>query len=83
MQEANITANAAPVIQGADIIAQTEIELTPGGPTSYYWERHGFKIDVPAGAVSTESGPVTLSIQASLSGDYQFPDDHTLVSGVY
>ena len=74
---------AVPVIRGADIIAQTTIELTPGEPMSYYWERHGFKIDVPAGAVSTESGPVTLSVQASLSGDYQLPDDQALVSGVY
>ena len=56
------------------------LEITPGEPLDYKWEDHGFKIHVPAGAIS---GPVTLSIQASLSGDYQLPDDRVLVSGVY
>ena len=71
------------IAQRADIIAQTEIELTPAEPMSYYWESHGFKIDIPAGAISTESGPVSLRIQASLSGDYELPDEHVLVSAVY
>ena len=47
------------------------------------WEGHGFKAHIPAGAISRERGPVTLCIQASLSGDYQLPDDGVLVSGVY
>ena len=72
-----------PVIEGAEIIAQTRVEITPGKPLTYYWEGHGFKVCVPAGTISSESGPVTLSIQASLSGDYQLQDDRVLVSGVY
>ena len=59
-----------PVIQGVEIIAQTRLELTPGKQLTYHWEGHGFKVHVPAGAISSESVPVTLSIQASLSGDY-------------
>ena len=52
---------------------------------TYQWERFGFKVDIPAGAITTESGcgPVTMSIQASLSGEYQLPDDRVFVSGVY
>ena len=72
-----------PVIKGADIIAQTKIELTPDQALDYHWEGHGFKVHIPAGAISEERGPVTLCIQASLSGDYQLPDDGVLVSGVY
>ena len=72
-----------PVIRGADIIAQTKIEITPDQPLDYHWEGHGFKVHIPAGAISEERGPVTLCIQASLSGDYQLPDDGVLVSGVY
>ena len=59
------------------------MNITPGKPLTYLWVGHGFKIHIPADAISSESGPVTLSIQASLSGDYQLPDDRVLVSGVY
>ena len=44
---------------------------------------HGFKVHIPAGAISEERGPLTLCIQASLSGDYQLPDDGVFVSGIY
>ena len=71
------------VIRGADIIAQTKIEIPSDQPLDYHWEGHGFKVHIPAGAISEERGPVTLCIQASLSGDYQLPDDGVLVSGVY
>ena len=70
-------------IRGADIIAQTKIEIPPDWPLDYHWVGHGFKVHIPAGAISEERGPVTLCIQASLSGDYQLPDDGVLVSGVY
>jgi hypothetical protein len=70
-----------PVIRGADIIAQTKIEIPPDKPLNFHWERYGFKVHIPAGAINAE--PVTLCIKASLSGDYQLPDDGNLVSGVY
>ena len=61
-----------------------KLDVTPGKPLTYDWEGHGFQIHIPANAISDDAGPVTLSIQASLSGDYQLPDDdHVLVSGVY
>ena len=71
---------AFPVIRGANVIAQTTVEITPDQPLSFHWEGHGFRVYIPAGAVSRR---VTLCIQASLSGDYQLPDDGALVSGVY
>ena len=84
-QLSNNTTNvsADPIIQGADIIAQTKVEMTPGQPLTYRWEGHGFEVHIPAGAIPAESGLVTMGIQASLSGDYHLPDDRVLVSGVY
>ena len=72
-----------PVIRGADIVAQTTVEITPDQPLDFHWEGHGFKVHIPAGAIRRERRRVTLCIQASLSGDYQLPDDGVLVSGVY
>ena len=72
-----------PVIRGADVVAQTTVEITPDQPLDFHWEGHGFKVHIPAGAIRRERGRVRLCIQASLSGDYQLPDDGVLVSGVY
>ena len=69
-----------PVIRGAEILAQTTVEITPDQSLEFHWEGHGFRVYIPAGAVSRR---VTLCIQASLIGDYQLPDDGVLVSGVY
>ena len=73
-----------PTISGADIVAEMKLDVTPGKPLTHHWEDHGFKIHIPPDAISDDIGPVALSIQASLSGKYQLPDnDHVLVSGVY
>ena len=72
-----------PDIKGADIVARTTVEITPDQPLNFHWEGHGFKVHIPAGAIRRERGRVTLCIQASLSGDYQLPDDGVLVSGIY
>ena len=56
------------------------MELPPEQEFNYVWDKHGFEIDIPAGAISRA---VTLNIQASYSGNYRFPDNSVLVSGVY
>ena len=48
---------------------------------SYDWS--GFTVDIPPGAIPDDGVPVTMNIQASLNGKFQFPDDRVLVSGVY
>ena len=59
------------------------MEITSDQPLDYHKEGHGFKIQIPAGAISEERETVTLCIQASLCEDYQLPDDGVLVSGVH
>ena len=72
-----------PPIQGADIVASTTLEVIPGRPLTYYWKQHGLRIHIPAGALQPDIPPQTMSIQASLSGHFQLPDDLELVSAVY
>ena len=47
---------------------------------TFIWEKNGIEIDIPPSAISE---PVTMSIQASYSGDYKFPNDNVPVSAVY
>ena len=71
-----------PVIKGVKFIAEKMLVVVPGKSLNYLWDKYGFEIFIPAGAFSTTK-VVTLSIQASITGDYQLPNDDVLVSGVY
>ena len=70
-------------IRGADIVAKTTLEVVPGTPLTYEWKGHGMKLYIPADALEPGTPAQTMTIQASLSGQYQLPDDAELVSGVY
>ena len=52
-------------------------------PLTYEWKDHGMKLYIPADALKPDTPSLTMTIQASLSGQYQLPDDTELVSGVY
>ena len=70
-------------IQVADIIASTTLEVVPGTSLTFNWERHGFKMYIPENALEPNTSHLTMKIQASLSGNFQLPDDTELVSGIY
>ena len=70
-------------IRGADIVAKTTLEVVPGMPLAYEWKGHGMKLYIPADGLKPDTPTLTMTIQASLSGQYQLPDDTELVSGVY
>ena len=71
-----------PFFGRADILEQTKIEVVPDQPIDYCWEGRGFKVHIPAGAISTK-GSVTATVRTSLGGEYELPEDSVLVSGVY
>ena len=70
-------------IQGADNVGEVALEVIPGEPLDYYWEGHGLRLHIPADALDASTPPTTMKVQASLSGQFEFPDDMELVSGVY
>ena len=59
------------------------LEVVPREPLDYYWEEHGLRLHIPADALDTNTPPLTMKVQASLSGQFKLPDDMELVSGIY
>ena len=70
-------------IRGAEIVAKISVDIYPNKPLHLDWEDHGLTLDIPSDAVKTNTAPVRMTIQASLSGQYSFPPDMELVSGIY
>ena len=70
-------------IRGADNVGEVSLEVLPGEPLDYYWKGHGLRLHIPADALDTNTPPLTMKIQASLSGQFNLPDDMELISGVY
>ena len=54
-----------------------------GKAQSFNWRRFGFKIHLPDHALPPGVNECQLHIKASLSGQFQFPDDTECVSGIY
>ena len=70
-------------IHGADNVGEVALQVVPGEHLNYYWEEHGLRLHIPAHALETNTPSLTMKIQASLSGQFELPDDMELVSGVY
>ena len=70
-------------IRGADNVGEITLKVVPGEPLNYYWKGHGLRLHIPADALDPSTPPLTMRIQASISGQFRLPDDMDLVSGVY
>ena len=49
----------------------------------FTWEGYGLHLYIPEGALPPEMQPCAISIEASVEGNYTFPEDCYLVSAVY
>lgn len=49
----------------------------------FTWEGYGLHLYIPEGALPPEMQPCALSIEASVEGNYMFPENCYLVSAVY
>ena len=62
------------------------MELTPGEPLDFHWKGHGLKLYIPADALTLGTpapDPITMTIRASINGQFLLPSDLELVSGIY
>ena len=65
------------------MIAQTSITIRAGEAPSFEWKEYGLRLHVPEGALPPHLSESTLHIQASLCGQFEFPNSSELVSAVY
>ena len=69
-------------LRGVDVIDKTSFIYT-GKAQSYEWRRFGFRMHIPENALPPEVDECRVHVKVSLSGQYQFPEDTELVSGIY
>ena len=67
---------------GAEVLAETILEITGDKHQSLKWPGHGFRLTVPAGAVP-EDTTISLAVKSLLAGEFELPENCRLVSAIY
>ena len=70
------------VLRGIDKIAETSFEITHQALT-YEWSGYGVKLHIPQDSLPANCQQCNMEMIASLSGQYAFPANCEIVSGVY
>ena len=65
-----------------DVITETSFDITSQAHT-YEWRGYGVKLHVQQDSLPTDCPQCRVEMRASLSGQYTFPADCELVSGVF
>ncbi|XP_064401955.1 uncharacterized protein LOC135347813 isoform X3 [Halichondria panicea] len=69
-------------LPGVEVVASTCVIVTNSLQT-IHWVGYGFKLTIPQGSLPAGVDQCQLEIKASVAGQYQFPDNLQLVSGVF
>ncbi len=69
-------------LPGVEAVAHTHVIVTNSSQT-FVWDGHGFKLHIPQDSLPAGVDQCQLDIMASVAGEYQFPDNLQLVSGVF
>ena len=67
---------------GVEVCAETTVVVT-NNQQSFDWKGYGLKLYIPKGSLPAGMEQCTIKIMASLTGQYEFPEDYYLVSGVF
>ena len=83
LQEKSVhVTQASQSFQGVNVIQETKLDVTQASQ-SFRWEGYGLKLLVPPKSLPSHIDTCTITIKASLSGQYQFPPGTELVSPVF
>ena len=69
-------------LRGVEVIDHTSFTYT-GRARSFEWVNRGFKLHLPEDALPPDVDECRVHVTASLSGQFQFPEDTELISGIY
>ena len=69
-------------LPGVEVGAETTLVVS-NLQRSFFWKGYGLKVHIPQGCLPEGVDKCTIKIQASLSGQYEFPENSFLVSGVF
>ena len=57
--------------------------IVTNSPQTFHWDGYGFKLTIPQGSLPAGVDQCRLDIKASVAGQYLFPNNLQLVSGVF
>ena len=69
-------------LRGVEVIGHTSFTYT-GRAQSFEWVNYGFKLHLPEDALRAEVDECRVHVKASLSGQFQLPENMELLSGIY
>ena len=69
-------------LKGVDVIAETSVLITNQAQT-FNWKGYGLKLHIPQGALPAGLEECRLVMKVGLSGQFELPENTSLVSAVY
>ena len=69
-------------LRGVDVIDKTSFTYA-GKAQTYEWRRFGFRMHIPENTLPLEVDECRIHLKVSFSGQFQFPEDTELISGIY
>ena len=69
-------------LRGAEVVGEIDL-LIKNEATTFLWEGHGFKLNVPKNSLPEDVSEYPVNIKASLTGQFELPEGLELVSAVY
>ena len=70
-------------LRGVEVCGEMTVVVHSSGAQQITWEGFGLKLHIDEGSLPAGIHQCTLTIKASLAGQYEFPDNSFLVSAIF
>ena len=70
-------------LRGVEVCGEMTVVVHSSGAQQITWEGFGLKLHIDEGSLPAGLHQCTLTIKASLAGQYEFPDNSYLVSAIF
>ena len=69
-------------LRGVEVCAKTTVVVT-NSKQSFVWEGYGLKLHFQEGCLPEGIEECVITLQASIAGEYKFPENNSLVSAIF